>query len=67
VHTLKLKVQDSVFDKIMYFLQNLPKNEVEVIEEKKVMHKEEDFIEHLSQNPLSINGEFLSRNEANAR
>lgn len=67
MHTLKLKVQDSVFDKIMYFLQNLPKNEVEVIEEKKVMHKEEDFIEHLLQNPLLVHGEFLSRNEANAR
>jgi len=67
VHTLKLKVQDSVFDKIMYFLQNLPKNEVEIIEDKVTSKKEPDFIEYLLANPVSLKTEFLSRNEANAR
>ncbi|UCN01146.1 hypothetical protein LCX93_04320 [Sulfurimonas sp. SWIR-19] len=32
MHTLKLNIQDSVFDKIIYFLQNLPKDEVEIVE-----------------------------------
>ncbi len=32
MHTIKLKVQDNVFDKIIYFLQNLPKDEVEIVE-----------------------------------
>jgi len=32
MHTLKLNIQDSVFDKILYFLQNLPKDEVEIVE-----------------------------------
>jgi hypothetical protein len=36
MHTLKLNIQDSVFDKVYYFLSNLPKNEVEIIEEKTV-------------------------------
>jgi len=67
MHTLKLKVQDSVFDKIMYFLQNLPKNEVEVIEEKTVSKVETDFITFLSSNPVTINGNFLTREEASAR
>jgi hypothetical protein len=67
MHTLRLKVQDSVFDKIMYFLQNLPKNEVEVIEEKAVSKDKSDFIEFLSSNPVAINGDFLTREEANAR
>lgn len=67
MHTLKLKVQDSVFDKIMYFLQNLPKSEVEIIEERVISKKEPDFIEYLLENPVSIKTEFLSRNEANAR
>jgi len=32
MHTLKLNIQDSVFDKVIYFLQNLPKDEVEIVE-----------------------------------
>jgi len=34
MHVIKLNIQDSVFDKVIYFLQNLPKNEVEIIEDK---------------------------------
>jgi hypothetical protein len=34
MHTVKLNIQDSVFDKVIYFLNNLPSNEVEIIEEK---------------------------------
>lgn len=32
MHTIKLNIQDNVFDKIIYFLQNLPKDEVEIVE-----------------------------------
>jgi hypothetical protein len=38
MYTLKLNIQDSVFDKIMYFLQNLPKNEVSIIIEDKIVN-----------------------------
>lgn len=34
MHTIKLKIEDRVFDKVIRFLRNLPKNEVEIIEEK---------------------------------
>ncbi|MDD5399872.1 MAG: hypothetical protein PHQ93_01615 [Sulfurimonas sp.] len=67
MHTLKLKVQDSVFDKIMYFLQNLPKSEVEIVEDKVTLKNQPDFIEYLSSNPVAVNSDFLSRTEANAR
>jgi hypothetical protein len=33
MHTLKLKIEDSVFDKVIYFLKNLPKDEVEIVED----------------------------------
>jgi len=33
MHTVKLNIQDSVFDKVIYFLQNLPSNEVEIVED----------------------------------
>ena len=32
MHTIKLNIQDNVFDKVYYFLSNLPKNEVEIVE-----------------------------------
>lgn len=67
MHTLKLKVHDNVFDKIMYFLQNIPKNEVEVIEEKVLPNEQQDFIEFLSLNPVKVDASFLTRTEANAR
>lgn len=67
MHTIKLKVQDSVLDKIMYFLQKLPKNEVEIIENKRIFQKEEDFISHFSANPIMVNGDFLTRDAANER
>ena len=31
MHSIRLDVQDSVLDKVLYFLQNLPKNEVKII------------------------------------
>jgi len=33
MHTIKINIDDSVFDKVIYFLQNLPKNEVEIVED----------------------------------
>lgn len=73
MHTLRLNIQDSVFDKVIYFLQNLPKNEVEIIENK-VIEKQLDFIEHFSSNPkklssisLKTKGFKFNREEANAR
>lgn len=34
MHTLKLNIQDDVFDKVIYFLNNLPKNDIEIVENK---------------------------------
>ena len=33
MHTIKLTIKDSVFDKVIYFLNNLPKDEVKIIED----------------------------------
>jgi len=43
MHTLKLKIEDSVFDKVIYFLKNLPKNEVEIIES--IAHDDWSYLE----------------------
>ena len=34
MHSLRLNIEDSVFDKVIYFLQNLPKNDIEIVENK---------------------------------
>ena len=33
MHSIRLEIEDSVFEKVIYFLQNLPKNEVKIVEE----------------------------------
>jgi hypothetical protein len=43
MHTLKLKIEDSVFDKVIYFLKNLPKDEVEIVED--VAHDDWSYLE----------------------
>ena len=43
MHTLKLKIEDSVFDKVIYFLKNLPKDEVEIVED--VAHVNWSYLE----------------------
>jgi hypothetical protein len=44
MHSVKLEIKDNVFDKVIYFLQNLPKNEVTIVEniETKPNNDEDD-------------------------
>jgi len=44
MHTLKLNIQDNVIDKVIYFLQNLPKNEVEIVE-KTIIQDDWSYLE----------------------
>ena len=37
MHRLKLNIQDSVYDKIYYFLSNLPQNEVQIVEDNEII------------------------------
>lgn len=36
MHSIKLEIKDNVFDKVIYFLQNLPKNEVTIVEDMEI-------------------------------
>lgn len=45
MHALKLNIEDSVFDKVIYFLQNLPKNEVRIVEDKLIADNERDGLD----------------------
>jgi len=39
MYAVKLNIEDSVFDKIIYFLQNLPQNKVQIVEKKQINTK----------------------------
>jgi len=45
MHTLKLNIEDSIFDKVIDFLQNFPKNEVEIIVESKITQEDWSHLE----------------------
>ena len=45
MHTLKLNIEDSIFDKVVDFLQNLPKNEIEIIVESKITQEDWSHLE----------------------
>jgi macrodomain Ter protein organizer (MatP/YcbG family) len=34
MHTLKLNIHDSLYDKVFHFLNSLPKNKVEILESR---------------------------------
>jgi hypothetical protein len=63
MHTLKLEVNDTVFDKVMTFLNNLPKNDVKLTIENTSKPKPKKL------NSISIKtkGYRFDREEANAR
>ena len=39
MHTLKLEINDTIFDKVMFFLNNLPKKDVKLTVESTVQTK----------------------------
>jgi len=64
MHTLRLNIEDSVFDKVIYFLQNLPKNDVEIVENK-IIAKDEEW-DYWSEEEIAIFGKYsigLSSND----
>jgi len=68
MHALKLNIEDSVFDKVIYFLQNLPKSEVRIVEDKIVTDTERDSLDwdYWSEDELKNFGKYaigLSSND----
>lgn len=65
MHSIRIEIQDSVFDKVIYFLKNLPVNEVKVIDDvatsKEVKRPKFNSIE------LHTKDFKFDREEANAR
>ena len=58
MRTIKLNIQDNVFDKVYYFLSNLPKSEVEIVE----YSNEDDLSTLESEIEKSLNSKVLKKN-----
>ena len=70
MHRLILNVNDNVLDKVFYFLNNLPKQDVKIIANESIKKDIDlDFISTITAKPITVNQsmEFLSRNESNER
>ena len=60
---VRLEIEDSIVDKVMFFLQNLPKNEVKLDVESETYTKPKK----LRSISLKTKGFKFNREEANAR
>jgi len=45
MHSIRLEIEDSVFEKVIYFLKNLPEDEVKIVEEIKNQNSKSSEIE----------------------
>jgi len=70
MHRIILNVNDTVFDKVIYFLNNLPTNDVKIIRNETFTEETpNDFIASLVQEPIHIdkNVGFFTREESHER
>jgi hypothetical protein len=65
VHSIRLDIQDSVFDKVIYFLNNLPSNEVKIVED--IKNSKSVKKPKFSSIKLNTKNFHFDREEANAR
>ena len=53
MHTVRLDINDSVFDKVMFLLKSLPKSEVKVrIEQESITENKDDIVSFFQNSPL---------------
>jgi hypothetical protein len=65
MHSIRLDIEDSVFDKVIYFLKNLPVNEVKIIEDTETSKKTKK--QKFNSIRLHTKDFKFDREEANAR
>jgi len=69
MHTIKLNVQDSIYNHIMFFLNNLNTKELEIIEDKtiesinKMNHEENTEINAFSNHTANLIEEWKDESE----
>jgi hypothetical protein len=44
MHSISLRIHDKVIDKVLYFLENLPENEVEILGACRTYERTQEFL-----------------------
>ena len=63
MHTLKLNIKDNVFDKVVYFLNNLPKDDVIIVEDKIIFDKDISETQAFSNHTVNLIDEWKDDSE----
>ena len=68
MHTIKLDISDTIFDKVVFFLNHLPKNEIKIYSENtaipSIVTEGNDLVDFFQTSPLNSNAE-LKRSKEN--
>lgn len=67
MHTLKLKINDKVYDKLIWFLSKFTKDEVEIIMDESNFNETKRYLDAELDEITSGNANFLTVNEAEQR
>jgi hypothetical protein len=67
MHTIKLKIEDNVYDKLIWLLSKFTKDEVEIILEESSFTEQKKYLETELDEILKDKAEFLSVNETEQR
>jgi len=67
MHTIRLKVNDSVYDKLMWLLSKFSKEEVEVISDNDEFISQREYLTQELNEMNSGNATFLELNEVEQR
>ena len=65
MHTIKLNVSDTIFDKVMFFLENLPQKEIQLkVENNEIENRDkENLVDFFRNSPLDETIELQRNNE----
>ncbi len=67
MHTLRLKVNDSVYDKLMWLLSKFSKEEIEIIPESAEYTKQREYLTGELNEILNGNANFIELNDVEQR
>ncbi len=67
MHTIRLKINDKVYDKILWLLSKFGKHEVEIINEDAEYFENQKYLEKELGEILSGNAKFIEMDEAEER
>jgi hypothetical protein len=65
MHTLKLNINDTIYDKIMWFLYRFDKSEIEIIHEDSVFNSNKDYLNNELNRINSNEVIFITADELN--